>query len=90
MRKLERKIIDYFELWCCRRLIRVIWIDRKKNIWVIGNIKPEWTLESRIAKASLCYFGHVIRAGVMEYEVMAGIMGVIEAEGDHCNDGLIT
>ena len=42
-----------------------------------------WPLESRIVKASLCYFGHVIRAGGMEYEVMLGRMGVIEAEGDN-------
>ena len=67
MRKLERKMIDAFELWCWRRLLRVTWIDRKTNVWVIDNIKPEWTLESRIVKASLCYFGHVIRAGGMEY-----------------------
>ena len=54
MRKLERKMIDAFELWCWRRLLRVTCIDRKKNVWVIDNIKPEWTLESRIVKASLC------------------------------------
>ena len=89
MRKLERKMIDAFELWCWRHLLRVTWIDRKTNVWIIDNIKPEWTLESRIVKASLCYFGHVIRAGGMEYEVMVGRMGVIEAEGDHGKDGLI-
>ena len=72
MRKLERKMIDAFELW---RLLRVTCTDTKKNVSVIDNIKPEWTLESRIVKASLCYFGHVIRAGGMEYEVMVGRMG---------------
>ena len=30
------------------------------------NIKPEWTLESRVPKAALSYFGHVVRAGGME------------------------
>ena len=89
MRKLERKNIDVFELWCWIRLLRITWIDRKTNVWVIGNIKPEWTLESRIVKASLCYFGHVIRAGGMEYEVMVGRWGVIKAEGDHGKYGLI-
>ena len=42
-----------------------------------------------IGKASLFYFGHVIRIGGMEYEVMVGRMGVIEAEEDHGKDGLI-
>ena len=81
MRKLERKMIDAFELWCWRRLLRVTWIDRKTNVWVIDNIKPEWTLESRIVKASLCYFGHVIIAGGMEYEVMVGRMGGYRSRG---------
>ena len=83
MRKLQRKMIDAFELWCWRHLLRVTWTDINTNVWVIDNIKPAWTLESRIVKASLCYYGHVIRAGRMEYEVMVGRMGVIEAEGDH-------
>ena len=75
MRKLERNMIDAFELWCWRCLLRVIWTDRKTNVCVIDNIKPEWTLEPMIVKASLCYFGHVIRAGGVEYEVMVGRMG---------------
>ena len=54
MRKLER-MIDAFELWCWKRLLRVTWTDIKTNVWVIDNIKPEWMLESRIVKASLCY-----------------------------------
>ena len=45
MRKLERKMIDAFELWCWRRLLRVTWTDRNTNVWVINNIKPEWTLK---------------------------------------------
>ena len=32
MRKLERKMIDAFELWCWRRLLRVTWTDRKINV----------------------------------------------------------
>ena len=81
MRKLERKMIDTFELWCWRRLLRVTWIDRKTNVWVIDNIKPEWMLESRIVKESLCYFGHVITAGGMEYGVMVGRMGGYRSRG---------
>ena len=66
MRKHERKKIDAFELWCWRRVLRVSWMERKRNIWTIENVKPEWTLESRVPKAALSYFGHVVRAGGME------------------------
>ncbi len=50
MRKHERRKIDAFELWCWRRVLRVSWMERKTNIWIIENVKPEWTLESRVPK----------------------------------------
>ena len=74
MRKHERRKIDAFELWCWRRVLRVSWMERKTNISIIENIKPEWTLESRVTKAALSYFGHVVRAGGMEDDMMLGRM----------------
>ena len=54
MRKHERKKIDAFELWCWRRVLRVSWMERNTNIlWIIENIKPDWTLESRVPKSTL-------------------------------------
>ena len=41
IRRLERKMIDDFKLWCWRLLLRVTWTDRKTNVWVIEHIKPE-------------------------------------------------
>ena len=51
IRKHERRKIDAFELWCWRRVLRVSWMERKTNIWIIENIKPESTLESSVPKA---------------------------------------
>ena len=55
--------------------------EKDKLLWIIENIKPEWTLESRLAKAALSYFGHVARAGVMEDDVMLGIMNGARKRG---------
>ena len=74
MKNHERRKIDAFELWCWRIVLRVSWMERKTNIWITENIKPEWTLESRVPKAALSYFGHVVRAGGMEDGVMLGRM----------------
>ena len=68
IRKHERRKIDAFALWCWRRVLRASWMERKTNIRIIENIKPEWTLESRVPKAALSYFGHVVRAGARENE----------------------
>ena len=72
MRKHERRKIDAFELRCWRRVPRVSWMERNTNIWIIENIKQEWTLESRVTMAALNYFGHVVRAGGVEDDVMLG------------------
>ena len=32
-------------------------MERKTNVWVLENVKPKWTLESRVIKAALSYFG---------------------------------
>ena len=81
MRQHERRKIDAFELWCWRRVLRVSWMERKTNISIIETIKPEWTLESRMAKAALSYFGHVVRAGGMEEDVMLGRMNGARKRG---------
>ena len=81
MRKHERRKIDAFELWCWRRVLRVSWMERNTNIWIIENIKPEWTLESRVPRAALSYFGHVVRAGGMEDDVMLGRMNGARRRG---------
>ena len=79
MRNHERRKIDAFELWCWRRVLRVSWMEKKTNIWIIENIKPEWTLESRVTQAD--YFGHVVRAGGMEDDVMLGRMNGARKRG---------
>ena len=63
MRKHERRKIDAFELWCWRRVLRVSWMERKTHIWIIENIKPEWTMESRVPKAALWARGESRRDG---------------------------
>ena len=52
--------------------LRESWMERNTNIWIIENIKPEWTLDSKVTEAALSYFGHVVRAGGMADDVMLG------------------
>ena len=56
-------------------------MERKTTMWIIESIKPEWTQESRVPKAALCYFGHVVTAGAMEDDVMLGIMNGARRRG---------
>ena len=60
IKKVERKRIDAFELWCWRRLLRVPWKARRSNQSIIKEISPGCTLEGLMLKLKLQYFGHLV------------------------------
>ena len=45
IKKAERQRIDAFELWCWRRLLRVLWTARRSNQSILKEISPEYSLE---------------------------------------------
>ena len=61
MKKAEHRRIDAFELWCCRRLLRVPWTARRFNQSILKEISPECSLEGMMLKLKLQYFGHLMR-----------------------------
>ena len=61
MKKAERQIIDVFELWCWRRLLRVPWTTRRSNQSILKEISPGISLEGLMLKLKLRYFGHLMR-----------------------------
>ena len=59
--KAEYQIIDVFELWCWRRLLRVPWTTGRSNQSIPKEISPEYSLERLMLKLKLQYFGHLMR-----------------------------
>ena len=53
IKKAEHQIIDAFELWCRRRLLRVPWTARKSNQSILKEINPEYSLEALMLKLKL-------------------------------------
>ena len=58
IKKAENCRIDVFELWCCRRLLRVPWTVRRSNKSILKEITG-YSLEGLMLK--LQYFGHMMR-----------------------------
>ena len=50
VKKAERQRIDAFELWCWRRLLRVLWTTRRSNQSIINEISPDYSLEGLMLK----------------------------------------
>ena len=53
IKKAECRRIDAFELWCWRRLLRVLWTARKSNRSILEEISPEYSLEELMLKLRL-------------------------------------
>ena len=76
IKKAEHRRIDAFELWCCRRLLRVPWTARRSNHCILKEISPECSLEGLMLKLKLQYFGHLIwKADLFEKTLMLGGIG---------------
>ena len=50
IKKAECQIIDAFELWHWRRLLRVSWTARRSNQSILKEINPEYSLEGLMLK----------------------------------------
>ena len=69
----EHQRIDAFELWCWRRLLRVLGLARRSNQSILKEISPEYSLEGLMLKLKLQYFGHLMwRTDSFEKNLMLG------------------
>ena len=75
VKKAECRRIDAFELWCCRRLLRVPWTARRSNQSIL-KISPGCSLKGLMLKLKLQYFGHLMRrVDSLEKTLMLGGIG---------------
>ena len=44
IKKAEHRQIDAFDLWCCRRLLRVPWTAKRSNQYILKEISPGCSL----------------------------------------------
>ena len=73
VKKAERRRIDAFELWCWRRLLRVLWTAMRSNQSILKEISPGCSLEGLMLKLKLQHFGHLMqRTGSFEKTLMLG------------------
>ena len=81
VKKAEHRRIDAFELWCWRRLLRVLW-TAKSNQSILKEIIPEYSLGGLMLKLKLQYFGHLMgRTDSLEKTLMLGKVEVRRRRG---------
>ena len=82
VKKAECQKINAFELWCWRRLLRVLWTARRSNQSILKEISPGCSWEGLMLKLKLQYFGHLIqRVDSLEKTLMLGGIGGRRSRG---------
>ena len=73
VKKAEHWRIDTFELWCWRRLLRILCTARRSNQSVLKEINPECSLEGWMLKLKRQHFGCLMWiADLLEKTLMLG------------------
>ena len=76
IKKAECQRIGAFELWCWRRLLRVLWTERRSNQSILKEISPGISLEGTKLKLKLQYSGHLMGSvDSLEKTLMLGGIG---------------
>ena len=76
IKKAEHWRIDAFDLWCCRRLLRVPCPARRSNQSILKEISPGCSLEGLMLKLKLQNFGHLMRrVDSLEKTLLLGRIG---------------
>ena len=71
IKKAECWRIDALELWCCRRLLRVVWTARRSYQSILKETNPDYSLECLMLNLQLEYFGYLMQgANSLEKNLM--------------------
>ena len=82
VKKAVGRRIDAFELWYCKRLLRVPWTARRSNQSILKEIFPGCSLEGLMLTLKLQYFGHLMhRVDSLEKPLMLGGIGARRRRG---------
>ena len=73
VKKAECQRIGAFELWCWRRLLRILWTSGRSNQSILKEISPGCSLEGLMLKLKHQYYDHPMqRMDSLEQTLMLG------------------
>jgi hypothetical protein len=82
LRKVDQKHLEYFEMWCWRRMEKINWTDRVRNEEVLCRLKEERSMLHTIYSKKANWVGHILRRNCLLKHVIEGrLEGRIEVPG---------
>ena len=73
LRMADKRKLDAFEMWSWRKILKVSWAERRTNLSILKEIKPDCSLETKAYRLKLRYFEHIMRKyQSLEKDIMLG------------------
>jgi hypothetical protein len=61
LRTVDQKHLESFEMWCWRRMEKIIWTDHLRNEDVLLRVKEQRNILHKIHKWKVNWIGHILR-----------------------------
>jgi len=79
--KVDQKYLGSFEMWCWRRMEKIVWTDYVRNK-VLYRVKEERNILHTIKSRNANQIGHILRRNcLLKYVIEGKIEGRIEVTG---------
>ena len=79
IRAADQKYMESFEIWCWRRIEKIIWADHVRNEEVLLRVKEQRNILHEISKRKADWIGHILRRNCLLKQVIEGkIKGEME------------
>jgi hypothetical protein len=74
--------LESFEMWCWRRMEKIVWTDRVRNEEVLLTVKEQRNILHEVSKRKANWIGHILCRNCLLQQVIEGkITGGIEVTG---------
>jgi hypothetical protein len=71
-RKIDQTHLEIFEMWCWRRMEKIIWIDLVRNEEVLHRAKEERSILHTIKRRKTNWIGHILRMNCLLKHIIEG------------------
>ena len=72
LRALDQKHLESFEMWCWRRIEKIIYTNHVRNEEVLLRVKEQRNILHEISKWKANWFGHILRRNCLLQRVIEG------------------
>ena len=80
----DQKYLESFEMWCWRRMEKIIWTDHVRNEEVLLRVNEQRNILHEIRKRKANWIGHILRRNCLLKQAIEGkIKGEMEVARRH-------